>query len=288
MIMERELWKRVYRMVIDTAKGSSIKWAKFDDARIVLTYLWAVLHDRPTSWACCKQNWPIYDRRSDLPTPSTMTRRLRKEGVQKLLCAIEKIAVKHLPALLCRWIDAKPLPIGGSSGDKECGYGRAASAKARGYKLYAVAEAYKGFVAWAIAPMNYNEARVATDLISSLDRPGYLIGDTAYDSSRLYDLAASKSIQLVAPKRMPQSGLGHHKHSPYRLRSIELSKKPFGIDMLKCRDGIERMFGQLTTFGCGLKPLPNWVRTKVRVENWVRAKIIFYNIWRMYVSPNKI
>jgi len=34
--------------------------------------------------------------------------------------------------------------------------------------------------------------------------------------------------------------------------------------------------------------LPNWVRTKVRVENWVRAKIIFYNIWRMYVSPNKI
>lgn len=287
--MERELWKKVYPMVIKTANGSSIKRASFDNARIVLTYLWAVLHDRPIFWACQKSNWPIYDRRTALPTPSTMSRRMRTKGFQTLLCAVEHSFTEKMPNHLCRWIDAKPLPIGGSSGDKQAGYGRAAGCKAKGYKLYAIADAYKGFIHWSVEPMQFNEARVATGLISSMATPGYLIGDTAYDSNRLYDLAAEKSIQLIAPKRMPLCGPGQKKkHSPYRLRAIELARKPFGIDLAKSRDEIDRMFGQLSTFACGLKPLPNWVRTKFRVENWVCGKMIFFNAWRMYVSPNRI
>lgn len=286
--MESELYRKVYKVVMKIYSKTKLKRITFTDADIVLTYLWAVLHDRPTQWACHKKNWPIYYRRRRRPDPSTMCRRLRTEGVQALLKHVETALINKLPPMMCRWIDAKPLPIGGNSADPQSGYGRAAGGKARGYKLYAVAEAQRGFIAWKIAPMNYNEARVATALIDALDHAGYLIGDTAYDSSRLYDLAASKMIQLIAPKRMPKSGLGHRKHSPYRLRAIELATRPFGQTLLKGRDHIERMFGQLTNFACGLKPLPNWVRTQFRVENWVRAKMIFYNIWRQNVSPNPI
>jgi hypothetical protein len=286
--MESELYRKVYQIVMKIYSKTNLKRIRFTDADIVLTYLWAVLHDRPTNWACCKQNWPVYYRRRCLPDPSTMYRRLRTDGVQSLLKQIEAGLRDQVSPQLCRWIDAKPLPISGNSTDAQCGYGRAVGGKAQGYKLYAVAEAKRGFVAWAIEPMQVNEARVATGLIELLDQPGYLVGDTAYDSNRLYELAAGKAIQLVARKRMPQGSLGHRKYSPYRLRSIELGKRAFGKNLLKGRDQIERMFGQFTNFACGLKPLPNWVRTQFRVVNWIRAKMIFFQIWRQYVSPNPI
>ncbi|MEN6383645.1 MAG: hypothetical protein ABFD79_00435, partial [Phycisphaerales bacterium] len=59
-----------------------------------------------------------------------------------------------------------------------------------------------------------------------------------------------------------------------------------GQGLLISRDQIERMYGQLTNFGCGLSPLPNWVRTLFRVEMWVRAKLIFYQIWRTELAPS--
>lgn len=283
--MESELFRKVYPMVMRIYRKTSLKRVTFTDADIVLTYLWAVLHDRPNNWACVRQNWPIWYHRRRLPDPSTLCRRLRTDGVQDLLKRLEQTCVEIRPGRLCRWIDAKPLPIGGNSSDRQSGYGRAAGCKARGYKLYAVAEACRGFVHWTIAPMQYNEARMATGLIDQLDQPGYLVGDTAYDSNRLYDLAAAKAIQLVAPKRMLQRGLGHRENSVYRFRSIELSNREFGKGLLKSRTQIERLFGQLTNFACGLKPLPNWVRTQFRVENWVRAKIIFHHLWRLKTSP---
>lgn len=286
--MESELYRKVYQVVTKIYSKTNLKRITFTDADIVLTYLWSVLHDRPTNWACRKQNWPVYYYRRRLPDPSTMCRRLRTDGVQSLLKQTEAALCDQVAPELCRWIDAKPLPISGNSTDSQCGYGRAVGGKAQGYKLYAVAETKRGFVAWTVAPMQVNEARVATELIATLKHPGYLVGDTAYDSNRLYELAAEKAIQLVARKRMPQAGLGHRKYSSYRLRSIELGKRAFGKNLLKARDQIERMFGQLTNFACGLKPLPNWVRSHFRVVNWIRAKMIFFQIWRQYVSPNPV
>jgi hypothetical protein len=210
-----------------------------------------------------------------------MSRRIRTVCIQQLLRTIEKALTENRPDYLCRWIDAKPLPIGGSSGDRQAGYGQAAGTKAKGYKLYAIADASKGFVHWTVEPMQYNEARVAKALIPRLRQPGYLIGDSAYDCNELYDIAASNDVQLIANKRYSQSkAIGHNRHSPHRLHAIEMKRRLFGAGLLNSRDEIDRMFGQLTTFACGLKPLPNWVRTKFRVENWVRGKMIFYNAWR--------
>jgi hypothetical protein len=278
-IMEAELWKQVYELVTKIGKCKTIKRATYSDAEIILTYMWAVLHDRPIYWACKKGSWPIYYRSRPLPNPSTMTRRLRKPPLQRLLREIEKGLVNRFPRSTCRWIDGKPLPIGGSSKDKQSAFGFGGSSVCKGYKLYAVGDLKQGFVEWTIRSMNHNESKVATELIPQLDHGGYLVGDAAYDSNKLYEAASKRSIQLVAPKRSGKE-LGHRRHSPHRIRSAELLERPFGRSLLIGRRTIERMFGNLVSFSGGLKPLPHWVRTSFRVEMWVRGKMILYHLWR--------
>ena len=278
--MEAELWKQVYKLVTKIAKGKTIKRAIYTDSDIVSTYMWAVINDRPVYWACKKSSWPIYYRRRTLPNPSTMTRRLRTLQIQRLLRKTEHHLVNLFPRSVCRWIDAKPLPIGGCSKDKQSRFGRGAACIARGYKLYAVSDLQQGFVQWTIRPMNQNEAKVAADLISNLDSGGYLVGDSAYDSNKLYDIASKRSVQLVACHRKKGKALGHRRHSPYRLRSRELLEQPFGQSLIKNRTSIERMFGNLVSFAGGLKPLPHWVRTLPRVRLWVQAKMVLFHLWR--------
>lgn len=280
--MEGELWKQLYRLVMKIANNKTLKRATYTDADIVLVFLWAVLHDRPVYWACKKSNWPIYYRRRKLPNASTMTRRLRTEQLQYLLKVIENYLVGKLPRSICRWIDGKPLPVGGSSKDKQSAFGFGASCIAKGYKLYAVGDNNQGFVRWMIKPMNHSESNVATELIEQLDDGGYLIGDGAYDINRLYKLASKKSIQLITPQRIKKAkGLGHRRHHPFRIRAMSMNKRPFGQGLIESRKGIERMFGNLTTFCGGLKPLPHWVRGLFRVRLWVLGKMILYHLWRL-------
>ena len=137
--------------------------------------------------------------------------------------------------------------------------------------------------------MSYNEEVAARELIRDVEPVGYLVGDSAYDKNSLYELAGQKSIVHFAHKRYKNSkGLGQRRHSKYRLKSLSRLQSPFVKNMLHYRDNIERMFSQLTSFACGLKPLPGWVRGLDRVENWLRAKMIIFQIWRQYVSPNRI
>ncbi len=286
-IMEAELWKQVYKLVTKMAKGKTIKRATYTDGDIILTYMWAVIHDRPVYWACKKKNWPIYHRRRSLPNPSTMTRRLRRPELQKLLYEMEKSLVNKSPRSVCRWIDGKPLAIGGASKDSESAFGFGASCICKGYKLYAVSDLNQGFVEWTIRSMNHGESTVAVDLVAGLDQGGYLVGDTAYDSNKLYEAASKRSIQLVAARK-PGKALGHRRHSKYRIRSRELLEREFGRSLIIARRSIERMFGNLVCFPCGLKPLPHWVRTLQRVRLWVRGKMILYHLWRMRNEHVKI
>ena len=279
--MEAELWKQIYKLVTKIANGKTTKGVIYTDTEIVSTYMWAVINDRPVYWACKKSSWPIYYRRRLLPNPSTMTRRLRTLQIQKLLSKTECHLVNLFPRSICRWIDGKPLPIGGCSKDKQSAFGHGAGCIAKGYKFHAIADKNQGFVHWTIRSMNHNEPKVAAELIPQIDYGGYLVGDTAYDSTKLYDLASIKSVQLVAAQRRKGKALGHRRHSPYRIRSIELLNRPFGQSLLTGRISIERMFGNLVSFPSGLKPLPHWVRTLPRVQMWVQAKIILYQLWRL-------
>ena len=150
--MEDELWVKLYQMVRQLGKNRRPPKAQFTDAQIALTYLWAVLHDRPICWASQRRSWPIYWRRMHLPSPSTMTRRLRTPGVEELLQRVEGTLIHHELPSLPRWIDAKPMPIGGNTQDAQAGYGRAASCMAKGYKLYAIADWRQGFIARRAKP----------------------------------------------------------------------------------------------------------------------------------------
>jgi hypothetical protein len=40
------------------------------------------------------------------------------------------------------------------------------------------------------------------------------------------------------------------------------------------RGGVGRAFGNATSFGGGLGPLPAWARRRQRVEQWVWAKLL--------------
>ena len=56
--MERELWKSLYGLVctLDNSWKQG-RYLAYDASTIVGVYLWAVINDRPTNWACDPTNW---------------------------------------------------------------------------------------------------------------------------------------------------------------------------------------------------------------------------------------
>jgi hypothetical protein len=271
--MESELWRRVYQVAVDAGKGRRVKRVQHSDVVVVLTYLWAVLHDRPVSWACRRQNWPLACRGAARPSPATMSRRLRRPSVKALLRQIEQRLRVRFGYSWCKWIDAKPLPVGESSHDADAHRGYADGRLKRGYKLYVICDGHGAPDAWKVLPMNLSEAQVARHLVRQVRAEAYLVGDSQYNASRLYDLAARQGLHLVAP-RQREGDLGHHYQSPHRLWAIDVLRRPFGQTLMRQRYAIDRYFGTLTSFGGGLAPLPNWVRTLPRVHLWVQGKII--------------
>ena len=272
--MEGELWKALYLVVTEVGKHYRSDRMQYSDTTIVLVYLWAVLHDRPVCWACRTKNWALFWQDRPFPSAATMSRRLRSVRVLTLLQAVEQALRKQLPWGWIKVLDAKPLPVGGFSKDRDARWGYATKHKARGYKLFAICDHGQAIDTWTIGPMNQSEASTALQLVPRIEGEGYLLGDCVYDTNALHDKAGSLGWQLLAPRRRPRTRLGHHAHSPYRLRSLALLKQPFGKDLYTHRACIERHFGQWGNFGGGLAPLPNWVRRPHRVALWVQAKII--------------
>jgi len=110
----------------------------FSDEDIVKPITGLSSHDRPVSWHASEGIWPLCQRRKVLPSPSTMSLRLRTQSVQSLLNALEKRVVAPQQPGIFWMIDGKPLPISGCSKDRQAGYGRAANCKAKGYKIHAL------------------------------------------------------------------------------------------------------------------------------------------------------
>lgn len=135
--------------------------------------------------------------------------------------------------------------------------------------------------------MNEAEPEVASRLILSIrGGGGYLLEDTAYDSNPLHDAALAVGYQLVAERKRPKAGLGYRRHSPGRLRSIELLRQEFGQKLYAFREQVERNFGWPTNHAAGLAPLPNWVRRIGRVRSWVQAKLIVHATYVYLTSTN--
>ncbi len=274
--MERELWPPLYHLLKETAKDFHQKYVQMQPWLLVAVMLWAALHDRPISWACQARHWSTTTLRPlRLPSPATMSRRIDSVGVALFWHALEqRLRASGNPALLA-FVDGKPLPIGGNGKDPDARFGRGAGCIAKGYKLHAVWAGRAVPEAWEVTPLNANEKAVAQGLIGQLDHGGYLLADGNYDASYLYDAAFARGYQLLAPFRKGEKpGSGKHYQSPHRLRSIALMQGDYGQALYKARTAIERSYGNATSFGGGLGPLPAWVRGLERVRTWVWAKLL--------------
>src|SRR5262245_55277649 len=108
-IMEREHWKQLYALAERLGKTRQDR-GRYTTAFIVAVFLWAVVHDRPVSWACRGENWPEELRPRRLPSQSTMSRRLRCASATELLAAMEAAFQEPSRENVVEIIDAKPLP----------------------------------------------------------------------------------------------------------------------------------------------------------------------------------
>jgi hypothetical protein len=276
--MERERWLQMYRAARRLDKGTCR--GVFSAAVVVGVFLWSALHDRPVRWACVAENWPPGLWRYALPSQATMSRRLRDPRVRELLARAYE-ACDADPAAEVLVIDAKPLPVGGHSKDRDAAWGHAVRSFAKGYKFYAVwSENGARPIAWRVAAMNVSEQAMAWEMIPELSGSGYLLGDSLYDINKLYEAAAGVGRQLLAQRKCPEAGLGRYRHSPHRLRGLHFLATAHGQELYERRDQIERQFGGLTNFGGGLSPLPAWVRRRNRVQLWVQAKLLI-NAYRI-------
>lgn len=288
--MERQLWKKIVAVLLDACNGrieSSRGYSSFD---IVRVWLWSVLHDRPVTWACRACNWPPRAWCDGVPSDATMSRRLRSKEVRSLLKKMEERILKPQRIMeLCWSMDGKPLPIGGCTKDKQAGFGRAASCKAKGYKLHTIVGKQGRIAEWRIAPMNKDERVMARRMLKATTVNGYVVADSNYDSNKLHQVCDDRgNLQLVAKRRYgPHRGFGHRRQTAGRMRCVQLIENPspdFANDLLKQRASIERYFGNLTSWGGGLTQLPPWVRTYRRVHRWVQAKLILNAIKRSEIT----
>jgi len=281
--MEAKLYRLVYRFVMSTAHVRRGKRQQFSDYTILLVYLWSVLHDRPVCWACDPANWPKeLDR--ELPSGTTMSRRLRSLGVLQLLERVLRAAADLHPTPPVKQIDSKPLTVGAYSKDRDAKRGRlAANQMARGYRLHALNHG-RAVRFFTLAPMNQHDSQVAPRLLSQLEGWGYTVGDNAYDSNDLHVLAAAQNHQLIAPPQFKSRHVRDAKNNAAeRLHALDVLASPlefagrpnlFGVALYNQREPIESSFGELTMMG--LDHLPFWVRGPRRVARWAAGKILIY------------
>ena len=174
--MERQLWMSIVMLLNGICKLCGSGACTYSDGVIVKTWLWAVLHDRSVALACQVGNWPICLRHWQLPSESTMSRRLRSAAVNQLLQQLEKLVLdSDLRQNLVWSVDGKPLPISSHSQDRQAGYGRAVGGKAKGYKFHAIVGQNGALAHWRLAPMNKDERVMAARMLKQTEIQGYLL-----------------------------------------------------------------------------------------------------------------
>lgn len=281
--MEHQLWKQILAEVTRLDKSRRRNEKAYTDGEIVLTWFWAVLHDRPVSWACQRTNWPIHLRGRRIPSDSRVSRRMRTASLQQLLQQVEVGALAPQKQGLVWLVDGKPLPVSKVTKDRQAG----PSKGAKGYKLHALVDAIGNVKAWRITPLGKDEKEMARRLLHCASVQGYVVADGNYDAKPLYDLCEQQgNLRLLTPLRASPGGRRRKGQSPGRCRSIarqdglRAQDKPFVLDLFRQRVDIERYFGNLTSWGGGLMHLPPWARTHRRVHRWVQAKLILHALRR--------
>jgi hypothetical protein len=270
-------WKTVYRRVKHAARRQPPckRRPQYSDTLIVAMHLWAVEHDRPQCWACERRHYhrPFLPRK--LPSVSQFNRRIRTARCQAILQCVED-ELRPPAGTRLQFLDSRPLPVGACSKDRQALAGRVYGGFARGYRLHAAMNENGYFLAWKTTGLNASEKPVACELLHRIQACGVWLADGNYDAGYLYEAAARYGGQLLATPRLGAGG-GHRRPNLARQHAVTLWVRH--ADWLRARrKAIDRFFGQHSSYGGGLAPLPAWVRTLPRVQRWVQAKIILYHV----------
>jgi transposase len=252
----------------------------YTDSEILLTHLWAVIHRQPDSWACRRENWPLFVRRIARPSCSRLSRRLRSAEVQELgraLFARLRAQMPHCPLLLIA--DGKAILVSSHSRDRRASFG---CYGLRGYKLHALCDSRGLIVCFRVTPLHTHEVEMTCRMLRELPAVGYVLGDSNYENKHLYRQCDQSGAQLLAPRRAKHRGRGTRKKiERSRRRGIDMleqSRTGFGPALLNQRRAIERCFGRLE-MNYGLTRAPAWVRGLDRVRRWVSA-IVSLDLFR--------
>lgn len=284
--MDGELLRWLYHRLLHDPKLAHTRGCTYADGVILLVYLYGSMCHRSPRWACRRGNWPAcYRRVLHLPSYSQLNKRLRTQAVRRHLAAVDQELRERLGRSDRMVGDGKPLVVGGYSHDPDARRGKTPGGWGRGYKLHVIADAVSGAIeAWALTPLDAGEATVLREaLIPRVDLHGCLLRcDANYDSNPCYAAAADAGGRMVAQRRKPGTGIGHHAapQHPDRLRAIdEVEHTPDGLrEHQRARAEVERVLARLTNLPFGLTPLPNFVRRLERVRLWVAAKILLYHL----------
>jgi len=253
----------------------------YDNRQILAVIFWAVLHDRPISWACQRDNWPPQAWRRALPDQSTLSRRMRDPALCEQITFIMRHVQKAWPKGRVLLTDGKAFTVRDQSRDPDAQTGYVTGGYAKGYKLHVVIDDAQQVSGWQVHPMNKAESIVSSEIVQQMQPSSarLLIGDASYDSNRFYAAAAHRGIRLIAPRRKPHRQLGHGRQQhPHRLRSIVFTEQRLGwmwLHLRTLRIEVERFFSGLVSSGAGIAHLPTWVRRIHRCRLWIGAKLAF-------------
>lgn len=279
--MDDELLGWLYHRLLGDPSRSHTADCTYSDALIVFIFLFGVIGNHSSRWACQKRNWPLWCRRLDFPSYSQLCRRLKSSAVQRLLEQINQEYKAALPRSGNLIADGKPLVVGGFSKDPDATVGKVPNGFARGYRLHVIADSLGIIEDFEVSGLHAGEATVMRQLVPRVDVRGKSIdADANYDSNPLYRQVADQDGRLIAPRRKSGRGLGHHPQHPHRLAAIaELEQSPaLRAEHRRRRNHIERILAHLTNLPCGLWALPNFVRRLPRVRTWILGKIILYHL----------
>ena len=280
--MDDQLLRHLYHRLFHHATAHGSRRGRYSDELIVLIYFLAVLRERSPHWACDQRNWPLWMRRLACPSYSQFIRRLKSVAVNQLLATLNDELHARLPQSRLKFCDGKPLVVGGFSKDPDSAEGvLPGDGWGRGYKLHVIVDCTGRIDAFAVTPLDGGEPTTTRCLLPRVSMRGVILrGDNNYDSNLLYRAVALSGGRLIAPRKKPFTGLGHHPHHQDRLRAIaELESSPQAMRAhCHARVSVEQHLGHLTNLPFGLCPLPNFVRRQRRVERWVLAKITLYHL----------
>ena len=281
--MDQQQWlilRHVLRKVARSFKP--LKRSRYSDYLVACFYFWAVLHERPMTWAV---NPLFYNRSFDprkTPSVSQLNRRVASDRFQLLLQRVHDRLVGDTRLRgLC--LDGKPLCVSPVSQDRDARSGHVSGGMAKGYKLHAVVTSDGRIPAFSVLPLNVHEMPVARRLLATL--PWGLTGtlvlaDGNYDAHVLHkDVAARGGWLITRPRGRARHPVTRRQMGPARRTLIDLwnAAPQLMRRVYDYRRSVERRFGNLTALPGLLSGLPPTVRGLARVRRFTGAKLCLYH-----------